>query len=278
MLQLVGLELYKLFTKSRSWIAIAAILFIVAAVFFAMYSEGEKLLGMSTQSLQDSFLFEGNIINGYLITYFIQNAMLVHVPMLIALVCGDMISGEASSGTIRFLLTRRVSRSKIIISKFIACNIYSTILVLVLAALSLGLGVAIFGKGDMIILKDIIYIIEEGTVPMRMLYAFSFSILGMASISSLAFMFSAFTQSSITPVVMTMVVIIAFTILSALNIDFFNVMKKYFFTNYMNNWKLFFEEPYNMSKIWKSVIVLSLHIVAFFTITILYYRKKDIQS
>jgi len=278
MLQLVQLELYKLFTKSRSWIALAAILFIVVVVVFAMYSEGDALMGMGTQSLQENFMFEGNVVNGYLVTYLIQNAMLVHVPMLIALVCGDMISGEASSGTIRFLLTRKVSREKIIISKFIACIIYSTVLVLLLMALSLGLGVPIFGTGDMVILKDMVYIIEENTVPMRMLYAFGFSILGMATISSLAFMFSSFTQSSITPVVMTMVVIIAFTILSALNVEAFNVLKKFFFTNYMNNWKLFFEEPYNMSKIYKSIAVLSAHIIVFFSITLFYFRKKDIQS
>lgn len=278
MIQLVRLELYKLFTKSRSWIALAAILFIVVAVVFAMYSEGDALMGMGTQSLQESFMFEGNVINGYLITYLILNAMLVHVPMLIALVCGDMISGEASSGTIRFLLTRQVSRERIIISKFFACIIYSTVLVLLMAALSLGLGIAIFGKGDMFIMKDIIYIIEENSVPLRMFYAFSFSILGMATVASLAFMFSAFTQSSITPVVMTMVVIIFFTILSALNVELFNIMKKYFFTTYMNNWKLFFEEPYNTSKIYKSIIVLSVHIIAFFSITLFFFKKKDIQS
>ena len=52
MFQLVSLELYKLFTKSRSWIALSAILFIVVAVIFAMYSEGGALMGMGTQSLQ----------------------------------------------------------------------------------------------------------------------------------------------------------------------------------------------------------------------------------
>ena len=118
MIQLIRLEIYKLYTKGRSWIALSALLFIIVVVLIAMYSEGEELMAMGTQSLQDSFMFEGNVINGYLITYLIQNAMLVHVPLLLALVCGDLISGEASTGTIRFLLTRKVSRNQIIISKF----------------------------------------------------------------------------------------------------------------------------------------------------------------
>jgi ABC-2 type transport system permease protein len=204
--------------------------------------------------------------------------MLIHVPLLLALVCGDLLSGESASGTIRFIITRRVSRDNIIIAKFITAIFYSTILVTLMMVLSLGLGVLIFGKGDMIILKDVVYVIEETSVPMRMFYAYLFSILGMAAVASLAFMFSAFTTNNVTPIVMTMVVIIAFTILSALNIEFFNLIKKYFFTNYMNNWKLFFEEPYNKPKILKSVLILFSHIVVFFTITLIYFRKKDIQA
>lgn len=278
MLQLIKLEIFKLYSKGRSWIALSALLFIIVVVLIAMYSEGEELMAMGTQSLQDSFMFEGNVINGYLITYLIQNAMLVHVPLLLALVCGDLISGEASTGTIRFLLTRKVSRNQIIISKFITALFYSTVMVTLMMLLSLGLGVLIFGKGDMIILKDVVYILDEKTVPMRMFYAYLFSILGMATVASLAFMFSAFTQSNVTPIVMTMVVIVAFTILSALNIEFFNLIKKFFFTNYMNNWKLFFEDPFNKEKIIRSVVILLSHIVIFFSITIYYFNKKDIQS
>jgi ABC-2 type transport system permease protein len=278
MLQLIKLEIFKLYSKGRSWIALSALLFIIVVVLIAMYSEGEELMAMGTQSLQDSFMFEGNVINGYLITYLIQNAMLVHVPLLLALVCGDLISGEASTGTIRFLLTRKVSRNQIIISKFITALFYSTVMVTLMMLLSLGLGVLIFGKGDMIILKDVVYILDEKTVPMRMFYAYLFSILGMATVASLAFMFSAFTQSNVTPIVMTMVVIVAFTILSALNIEFFNLIKKFFFTNYMNNWKLFFEDPFNKEKIIRSVVILLSHIVIFFSITLYYFNKKDIQS
>jgi ABC-2 type transport system permease protein len=278
MLQLIKLEIFKLYSKGRSWIALSALLFIIVVVLIAMYSEGEELMAMGTQSLQDSFMLEGNVINGYLITYLIQNAMLVHVPLLLALVCGDLISGEASTGTIRFLLTRKVSRNQIIISKFITALFYSTVMVTLMMVLSLGLGVLIFGKGDMIILKDVVYIIDENTVPMRMFYAYLFSILGMATVASLAFMFSAFTQSNVTPIVMTMVVIVAFTILSALNIEFFNLIKKFFFTNYMNNWKLFFEDPFNKEKIIRSVVILLSHIVIFFSITLYYFNKKDIQS
>jgi ABC-type transport system involved in multi-copper enzyme maturation permease subunit len=46
----------------------------------------------------------------------------------------------------------------------------------------------------------------------------------------------------------------------------------------MNNWKLFFEDPFNKEKIIRSVVILLSHIVIFFSITLYYFNKKDIQS
>jgi len=53
-------------------------------------------------------------MNGYLLAYIILQLMLVHVPLLISLVAGDMISGEAAQGTLRVLLTKPISRAKLI--------------------------------------------------------------------------------------------------------------------------------------------------------------------
>jgi ABC-2 type transport system permease protein len=57
-------------------------------------------------------------MNGYLMAFIILQTLLVHVPLLIALVAGDMISGEANQGTLRLLLTKPVSRANLIIGKF----------------------------------------------------------------------------------------------------------------------------------------------------------------
>ncbi|MCK7520020.1 MAG: ABC transporter permease [Ignavibacteriales bacterium] len=46
------------------------------------------------------------------------NALVVHIPFLITLVAGDLLAGEATAGTYRILVTRPVSRFKIVFSKF----------------------------------------------------------------------------------------------------------------------------------------------------------------
>jgi len=79
-------ELYKIFSRPRTYIAYAAILIIILAIQFAIYADGQKLLDFTTQNLRESFDFSGNLLNGYFISYLILNALWVHIPLLVALV------------------------------------------------------------------------------------------------------------------------------------------------------------------------------------------------
>jgi len=90
-----------------------------------------------TRDLQQSFIFVGNLLNTYFVSYLILNSLSVHIPFLITLVAGDLLAGEATAGTYRLILTRPVSRMKIVSSKFIAGIIYTFLLILWLAIVSL---------------------------------------------------------------------------------------------------------------------------------------------
>ena len=123
MTELIKIELYKIFKKWRTYIGFIAIGLLVAIIQTAMYYEGQKSLDFMTRNLQDSFLFVGNLLNGFFISYLILNMLAVHIPFLITLVAGDLLAGESTAGTYRILLTRPVSRLQVLSSKFIAGNI-----------------------------------------------------------------------------------------------------------------------------------------------------------
>mgnify|MGYP000859392353 CR=1 FL=1 len=110
---IVYIELYKIFRKPRTYIAFGAIAAIVGLIQLGFYADGESYMKFGMQSLSDSFDVNGNIMNGYLMAFIILQTLLVHVPLLIALVAGDMISGEANQGTLRLLLTKPVSRPRL---------------------------------------------------------------------------------------------------------------------------------------------------------------------
>jgi ABC-2 type transport system permease protein len=277
MIILVNIELYKIFKKWRTYIGFLVIAVIVPIINIAMLSEGEKSLNFMTRNLQQSFVFVGNLLNGYFISYLILASLVVHIPFLIALVAGDLLAGEATAGTYRLLVTRPVSRMKIIASKFIAGAIYSNLLVLWLAIVSLGLGILMFGVGELIVVKSSgIVILARGDIIWRFLLTYGFAGLSMTVVASLAFLFSSLVENAIGPIISTMAVIIVFLIVSAIQLDVFKNIEPYLFTTYMSSWRMLFENPIDFTGFIKSVVILSAHIIVFFGAAALIFKRKDI--
>jgi ABC-2 type transport system permease protein len=279
MTELIKIELYKIFKKWRTYIGFIAIGLLVGIIQTAMYFEGQKSLDFMTRNIQDSFLFVGNLLNGFFISYLILNMLAVHIPFLITLVAGDLLAGESTAGTYRILLTRPVSRLQVLSSKFIAGNIYTFSLILWLAIVSLGIGAILFGFGELIVIKSsTVIILDRNDVLWRFLLAYGFAALGMSVVCSLAFFFSSLVENAIGPIVATMAIIIVFVIISAIKIEVFSSVKPYLFTNYILSWRLIFSDPINTSKILNAVMILLGHIVFLYGVTAFIFKRKDVLS
>lgn len=277
MITLISIELYKIFRKWRTYIGFIAIGLLVGVIQLAMSLEGSRSLEFMTRNLQESFFFVGNLLNGYLVSYIILGALAVHIPFLVTLVAGDLLAGEATAGTYRLLITRPVSRFTIVASKFLAGVIYTTLLILWLAVISLGLGMLIFGSGELLVFNNnTIIIFASHDILWRFALGYGFATLSMIVVTSLAFLFSSLVENAIGPIVTTMAIIIVFLIISAIEIDIFQTIKPYLFTTYMMQWRSFFEDPIDSGEIIKSVLILSGHIVGLFSLTVYLFHKKDI--
>lgn len=278
-MQLLRTELYKIFSKPRTYIAFGTITVIALLIQIALKANGQEFLDFFLQGVNGVFTISGNMLNGYFVTYVILGLLLVHVPLLVSLVAGDLIAGEASAGTLRLLLTKPISRTRIILTKFLASVIYSFGLVVWLAICALLLSILLFGVSDMPIAKaDQFIILLRDDVLWRYGCAFLFAVLAMATVSALALFLSAFSGNAIGPVVGTMGVIIVLTIITNLDVPLFNVIKPGLFTTHMLGWKGFFYSPVPYAAIGKSALVLAGYIIAFVGATVFYFNKKDIQS
>lgn len=291
MWELIKLELFKVFRKPRTFIAFGAITAIVGLIQMGFYVDGESYINFGMQALSDSFEIDGKILNGYLLAYIILQTLLVHVPLLIALVSGDMISGEANMGTLRLLITKPVSRARLISAKFLASAIYTMLLLLWMAVWALFVSMLVFGTDDMIIMKsEVVTQVLESDIMWRYFAAFGFASLAMITVSSLAFFLSIFAENSIGPIIACMSIVIVFTILNTLNLPIFNLVKPYLFTSHMLGWKGFFDVKVNadneqiigsienLPAVMKSAAILAFHIVGFWVASIAVFRRKDIMS
>jgi len=285
------IELYKVFKRPRTYLSFAAITALIGVIQLGLWVDGKDYAEFVMADFASSFSVDGKILNGYFICYVILQLLLVHVPLLIALIAADMISGEANMGTLRLLLTKPQSRTSIVLAKFLASSIYTILLLIWIAIMGLFLSMLVFGTDDLFLMKSsYVVIVKESDVFWRYAGAFCFAALAMVTVAALGFLLSFFAENSIGPIVATMSVIIVSTILSTMNIPLFNLIKPYLFTTHMITWKEFFDfkvndaneaiigSIQNPQKIVQSASILFIHIILFVGAAIALFRKKDILS
>ncbi|HEU4860529.1 MAG TPA: ABC transporter permease subunit [Chitinophagaceae bacterium] len=293
MIQLLKIEIFKIFKRPRTYIAFAVIALIIILIQVALKFGGKEYVGLMMSGVGDSFeeIPTEIILNGYLVCFIILNLLLIHIPILVALVSGDAIAGEANMGTLRLLVSKPVSRVELLIVKFTASVFYTMILLIWVAVLSLFLSILLFGVNWLGVARELQFnVMESDDVLWRYALAFCFAAIGLICVASLAFMLSVFSDNSIGPIVITVCVIIVFTILTQMQIPFYDeTIKPYLFTTHMLGWKGFFYvkavdgvtengSMENLSAILKSAAILIGYTAAFLGIALWYFKRKNILS
>jgi ABC-2 type transport system permease protein len=297
LMSLLQIELYKISKRPRTYIAFAAITAIVLIFQFAFKADGQSYMNLMLQNIQDNFeLDKANAINGYFMCYIILNTLLVQVPILVALIAGDAISGEANMGTLRLILTKPFSRSQLIMVKFLASFLFTVFLLMWMAVMALFLSLYIFGADDLLIFRvkgDVSQILQitKDDVMWRYFAAFGYASVALTVIATLGILLSVFAENSIGPIVTTVCIVLIFTIVSNINVPVIDKnVKPWLFTSYLVGWKGFFYIGFdnegqpikgsieNWPAIRNSLYILIAHIILFLSIAVYTFRKKDILS
>jgi len=291
MWNLLQFELFKTFKKPRTYIAFAAIAAIVFLIQLALLINGKEYVQFILSSVNETLIIPyAKITNGYWICFAILNLLLIHVPILVALVSGDIIAGEANAGTLRLLLTKPISRTKLMLIKFLACVIYTLILLIWMAFLALFVSIILFGTNDLVVAKEFELLqIEKADVLWRYFAAFGFAAIALIVVAALSFFLSSISENSIGPIVATVSIIIVLTILSELRIPLYDkTLKPYLFTTHMLGWKGFFYiasnadgqtirgSISNLAAVLKSLYILIAYIIIFTGSAIFIFNRKDI--
>jgi ABC-2 type transport system permease protein len=293
MWKLLQIELFKIFKRPRTYIPFGAIAAMILIIQVGLKFDGRSYVELILTSLSETFNMPyALIMNGYLAAFVILNTLLIQVPLLVALVAGDTVAGEANMGTLRLLVTRPVSRTQLMLVKFGASVIYTILLLLWMALLALFLSMWVFGTNDMILARDnVIEHIREADVLWRYFAAFGYATVALTTVAALAFLLSVFAENSIGPIVATISIVIVLTILSQMRIPLYDdTVNPWLFTSHMLAWKGFFYlqsdgqggtidgSVENLSSILRSLTILLVYIVLFVTTAIWAFRKKDILS
>jgi ABC-2 type transport system permease protein len=293
MWNLFQIELFKIFRKPRTYLAFVIIAAFIVLIQVGLLANGKDWMKFMLGSLDETMTLNyKELINGYAVCFVVLNLLLVHVPILVALVAGDVVSGEASMGTLRLLAAKPVTRTQIILAKYFATGVYVFAMLLWIAIISLVISMAVFGSNDLIVAKaNEIQQIKANDILWRYFCAFGFAFIAMMVVAAISLLLSVISENSIGPIVATVGIIIVCTLISEMEIPIYQkYIKPYLFTTYMLGWKGFFyigsTEDNETIKgsiqylpgILKSIAALLVYIVALVSTSIFIFRKKDILS
>jgi len=285
------IELFKIFRRPRTYIAFGAIALIVLLVQFALRVNGTEFIHFFTDSQADTFeIPEQQILNGYFVCVAILHLILIHVPLLVALIAGDMIAGEAQTGTLRMLAAQPTSRTTLLLAKFSASTVYVLLLLLWMALFALFGSLLLFGQEDLVVFRETdLHIISQHDVLWRFIGAFVYAALALTMIASMALFLSVYAENALGPIVATVCIVIVFTIIQQLKVPVFEqTINPWSFTTHMLGWKGFFYVEKNAEGVTingsienpmallKSGIILVGYILFFVSLSVIGYRKKDI--
>lgn len=136
------------------------------------------------------------------------------LPLTIGIASGEAIAGEASSGTLRYLLAVPVSRTRLLAVKAAATMIFVAAAVLAIALVALGTGAAFFGLTDVTLLSGTTVPLADGVL--RVAGVAAYVAMSLTGLVAVGLYFSTLTEVPVGAMAATVIVAIVSAVLDTL--------------------------------------------------------------
>lgn len=203
--------------------------------------------------------------------------LMVAVSFISVIIAGEIVASEFINGTIKLLLTRSASRSKIYVSKYIASILFGLVLLSLGVVISVVLGGVVLGfqglGGSYLYVQN--EAVEQTTIILALFEAYLLHIPFLLLTVTLAFMISAAFKSSTFSIVISLLVAVAgFVIATAMNGWGWT---KYFIFSHTNLTQYVLDDPSvtGMSFGFSAVFLL-LHLTAMHVVSYPVFVKRDV--
>lgn len=133
------------------------------------------------------------------------------LPLAVAVVSGDAVAGEASVGTLRYLLAVPVSRTRLLLVKYAGAVAYCLAAALTVGAVGVGIGALLFPVGPVTLLSGAQVPLGAGLVRVALVALYVAAM--MAGLAAIGLFVSTLTESPIAAMATTAVLAVTSQVL-----------------------------------------------------------------
>ncbi|WP_137979030.1 ABC transporter permease subunit [Streptomyces violaceusniger] len=198
----------------------------------------------------------------------------VFLPMVIAVIAGDTIAGEAGSGTLRYLLVAPAGRTRLLLAKFTTTMAFCLIATLVVAFSGLVTGALLFPLGDVTLISGITVSFDEALL--RALGVAALVALSLVGIATVGLFISTLTSSGIAAMATTVGLVITAQILDT--IPQLHAIHPYLFPHYWLSFADLLREPVYWDELVKNLGLQGLYVAVFGSAAWARFTAKDITA
>jgi ABC-2 type transport system permease protein len=272
-------ELWKLFGKKRTYIG-SSMFFLAQTIGILLFQFGKG----PYRDLMHDIESAGFPADHYVSNLTIASFLLVPIayfllPLYVALVGGDMVAKEAEDGTLRMILSRPISRLRLLLLKWMAGAVFSLALVLSLGLFGAVFASAFFPSGGLFVALPLERFMSgfDGTAAWERFAAVHlFLTVEAVTLMTLAFMFSCF---NVKPAAATILAISFFFISMILHdMPYFKDLREWFMVHHLYVWSHFFRQHIPWWRVGESLSILAGYNLTFLIIGCAAFQVRDIKS
>jgi ABC-2 type transport system permease protein len=271
-LRLLGSELRLVFARRRNLILLAVVAAIPVIVGIALRLAAPSASGGN----QGGPPFLDQVAgNGVFLTFLALTVMLTLVlPLVVAVVAGDSVAGEAGYGTLRYLLSVPAGRTRLLGVKYLAVVAFGLAAVLVIAAASLVCGALLFPVGPVTLLSGTT--VPLGVGLLRVLLVALYVAAAMAALGAIGVAISTFTEHAIGAIAALAVITVASEV--ADNVPQFAALQPYLPTNWWDSFDALLRSPIDSGTLLRGLLSFAVYTVIFGCIAWARFTSADITS
>jgi ABC-2 type transport system permease protein len=260
-------ELRKLVSQKRTYLGLALAVLLPLIFVLVQHLRGQHDHGQD--NIFAAHITQSGLATPVLMLLFLSVFML---PLIAALVAGDIVAAEDGNGTLKTILTRSVDRGQVFAAKALAAMTYATIAVFLSAAVATAAGVASWGFNHVVTFSGSIVSAPEGLL--LVFAANACYLIPLLTVVAVGVLLSTTTRNSAAAVVGT----VGFTILLFIVAQIPGVegIRPYLLTEQYENWHGLLRTPTDWAPIWHSLWVCALYAAPTLFAAYLVFLRRDV--